>query len=86
MILASAGAHDWRMFNTGIDQKFFITESAYKIWDESVKNPAKYARFVLISYTAPRDMLNRKVNHQALERDFHVVREGDDFQILERNN
>ncbi len=85
LILVSAGAHDGRLFNMKIDQAYFITEGAYKLWDESLHNPAKYAEFVLMSKSAPRDMLNRKVDHGALEREFHIVKMGNDFDIFQRN-
>lgn len=88
LILVSLGAYDGGLYTTGIHQKNFIGEGSYKYWDESLKNPAKYATWVILSKEnssyGPRDLLLKKINLEALMRDFTVVEENNGFMILKR--
>ena len=85
LILASTGGNDKRMFDTGIDQKNFITEGAGYFWNESLQNPAKYAKWVILSKNNLRDLLDRSINKEKLFVEFSVVNENNDLMILKIN-
>lgn len=84
LILASTGGQEDRIFLTGIEQKKFITENAYKYWDQSLENPSKYATWIMISDNNPRDMLFKKINKKILYEDFQVKNENIHFMIMKK--
>lgn len=84
LVLASTGSGDGFMLETGIDQKNFITEGAYKYWDESLKDPAKYATWALYSKNNQRDAFYKNVDKEALFKDFEIVKQDGNFMILKR--
>lgn len=85
-ILASTGGNDKHMFDTGIHQREFITEGAYKIWDGAMEDPAKYAKWVLISESNARDNAFRNINRDKLYKDYEIVNKNDEFMILRRKS
>lgn len=49
LILAPAGALDPLIFSSGLPNRTFITEGAKKYWDASLKNPDKYASWIVMT-------------------------------------
>lgn len=47
-ILISAASHDAIIFSSGLPMKRFIHEGTGKYWDEAVKNPDKWARWIVL--------------------------------------
>jgi len=82
LILSSTGGNDKHMFDTGIHQKEYITEGAYKIWDAAMQDPAKYAQWILISDKNKRDNAYRNIDKFKLKNDYKVMNENDEFMIL----
>ncbi len=83
-VLTSTGSDDTFMQDSGIHLKNFISEGSYKLWDESLENPSKYAKWVLISENNSRDEVNNKVNKQRLFDQFEVVYQFDNNMILKK--
>lgn len=70
LVLVSTGSGDGFMHETGIHLKNFITEGAYRYWDESMENPGKHAEWVILSSHNKRDQVNQKINKERLQADF----------------
>ncbi len=84
LVLASTGSNDGLMLETGIDQKFFITEGTYKYWDESLKDPSEYATWVIFSNNNPRDAVNKNVNKKTLFENFEIVEKYNNLLIMKK--
>jgi hypothetical protein len=73
-ILISAGSMEDQMFNTGLDYKDFIHEGTDKYWKESLDNPSRYAKWVVIDYGNSSDTLAKHMNRRdILEREYKMV-------------
>lgn len=81
LILASMGSLDGFMFDTGIKQKNFIVEGAYKIWEESLTDPTKHAKWIIVSSGNDRDRLYKKLNFSVVNENYNVAYKNGGFTI-----
>ncbi|MEK7522815.1 MAG: hypothetical protein AAB569_04480 [Patescibacteria group bacterium] len=84
-ILVSATIADPLIFGTRLRMKNFITEGSGKYWTESMKNPAKYANWVILT-TSERDMVRKYMNKNAFDSNFSLVQRYDAFEIYKKND
>jgi hypothetical protein len=75
-VLASAGVSDPIIFNSNIDIKNFITEGNQQYWSTSLRNPAKYASWIVVQNNI-HDIRNRLgvslYNNKTLANKFDLV-------------
>lgn len=85
-ILISAGSEEDQMFLMGFDYKTYIHEGAGKYWKESLDNPSRYARWIVIEYGDRSDNLARNMKRDdILEREYKVVYEEPALKIFKKN-
>lgn len=77
-ILMSATSHEDEMFKMGFDYKAYIHEGAGTYWNESLDNPSRYARYVILDFGHPDDVLtpyfkNNPHRQGILDRDYTLV-------------
>lgn len=73
-ILISAGSKEDQMFQMGFSYKTYIHEGTGKYWKESVNNPSRYAKWVIIDSGSNSDNLARKMNRKdILSREYRLV-------------
>ncbi len=74
LILVSVASSDAFIFKTNLNMEKFISEGSGKYWRESMSNPSKYARWVLIqdSQDSNRDSLFKHLDMNALNKDFDL--------------
>lgn len=84
-ILISAGGHEDQMFATGFDYKTFIHEGTGKYWKESVDNPSRYAKWVVIDYGHDSDNVAKQMNREdILEREYKLVYQENQLNIWKK--
>lgn len=83
-ILASAATSDPIIFGTGLNINTFITEGNEKYWNESMVDPGKYAKWVLVA-NDERDMLKRHMSQSKFIEEFHKVNDFGVFTLYKRN-
>lgn len=83
-ILASTGAFDAYMHDTGFLQKKFIVEGSYGIWDKALVNPEQYARWIIISDGNERDRLYEKLDFKLVNKNYNVAYKESGFTIYKR--
>ena len=86
LILASSGENDPFMFETSMDQKKFITEGTYQIWDASLKNPAENANWIVTSIYSGRDQVDKFINKEKLSAEYEIVYEASSRIIYKLKN
>lgn len=73
-ILISAGSMEDQMFQTGFNYSTFIHEGGGKYWKESLDNPSRYAKWVVIDYGHNSDNLAKHMNRKdILKREYKLV-------------
>lgn len=84
-ILISAGGHEDQMFATGFNYTTFIHEGTGKYWKESVDNPSRYAKWVVIDYGHNADNVARYMNREdILEREYKLVYQENQLNIWKK--
>lgn len=84
-ILISAGSQEDQMFLMGFDYKTYIHEGAGKYWKESLDNPSRYAKWVVIDYGHSSDNLARHMNREdILEREYEMVYQENQLKIFKK--
>lgn len=85
LILISAGSHEDQMFEMGIDYKNFIHEGTNKYWKETLDNPSRYAKWVVIDRGHAQDQVTRHMSRiDILEREYKLVYDYDQVQIYKK--
>ena len=72
--MVSAASLDALIFQINLEMKNFVNEGSGIYWKESMDNPRKYSRWVLIQ-NGGRDSLLRHLNFEALEKQFTLQKE-----------
>lgn len=82
-IFISASSHEDQMFEMGFDYKNYIHEGAGKYWKETLDNPPRYAKWVVIDYGHPDDTIAkwRKKVQPHLDRDYNLVLKDEQVSI-----
>lgn len=74
LILTSANRHENFIFQTGLTYKNFIYEGNQKIWRNSLKDPSKYARWVVMDTVDTGDAVNMLIEDKSiLDTKYQVV-------------
>lgn len=85
-ILISAGSMEDQMFQTGLNYSSFIHEGAGKYWKESLDNPSRYSKWVVIDYGNNTDTLARNMNREdILEREYKLVYEEKQLKVWKKH-
>lgn len=79
-ILASAATNDPVIFSLGINMNRYITEGSGKYWEESIENPSKYAKWVIIA-DSERDMVKKYIIGDKFFREFEIAQVAGIFTI-----
>lgn len=86
-ILISAGSQEDQMFATGFDYKTFIHEGTGKYWKESMNNPSRYAKWVVMDYGHSSDNVARQMNREdILKREYKLVYQENQLKIYKKIN
>ncbi|MFA7208789.1 MAG: hypothetical protein WC120_00740 [Parcubacteria group bacterium] len=89
LILASALSHEAEIFQNGLAYKNYIHEGTGHYWEESLKNPVRYATWIIMNKSAKTDtsgiwgqdiLTNRFRNSKVLRNNFDLVY--DDGKIM----
>lgn len=77
-ILISATSHENEIFKLGYDYRAFIHDGTGKYWKESIDNPSRYAKYIVIDAGHPDDSLakyfiNNKHRQGILDRDYDLA-------------
>lgn len=73
LILVSAASSDGFTFKTNLNMKQFISEGSGKYWKESMNNPSKYARWVILKDDAKgKDSLLNHLDMDVLNKHFDL--------------
>jgi hypothetical protein len=84
-ILISAGSLEDQIFKTGFNYSTFIHEGAGKYWNESLDNPSRYAKWVVIDYGNKSDNLAKKMNREdILEREYKLMYEEKQLKVFKK--
>lgn len=84
-ILISAGSQEDQMFAMGFPYKTYIHEGTNKYWKESLNNPSRYAKWVVIDYGHSSDNLAKFMNREdILEREYKVVYTENQLKIYKK--
>lgn len=84
-ILISAGSMEDQMFETGLSYSSFIHEGAGKYWKESLDNPSRYAKWVVIDYGNNSDTLAKNMNRiDILEREYKIVYQENQLKVFKK--
>ncbi len=82
-ILISASSHEDQMFEMGFKYKTFIHEGTNKYWKETLDDPPRYARWVILDKGHPSDRVARKKNIETvLYRDYNLVYSKEQVKIF----
>jgi hypothetical protein len=75
-----------QMFQTGFNYKEFIHEGTDKYWKESLDNPSRYAKWVIIDYGNNSDTLARHMNRRdILEREYNLIYQEKQLEVWKKN-
>lgn len=66
-ILVSANKHENFMFQTGLTYNHFIYEGSQKYWSDSLKNPTRYAKWIVYDSSLAGDAVTEQV------KDFNII-------------
>lgn len=83
LILASAATADPIIFNIGLNMRNFITEGSGVFWTDSMKNPQRYAGWVLIT-DSDRDMVQKYIDDVSFKKYFFLVKRFGVFDIYRK--
>lgn len=84
-ILISAGSQEDQMFAMGFPYSTYIHEGTGKYWKESLNNPSRYAKWVVIDYGHSSDNLAKFMNREdILDREYKVVYEENQLKIFKK--
>lgn len=83
-IMASAAAGDSIMFQIGTPLNKIISEGSGYYWKDSLKNPEKFASWVIISRDG-RDSLQKKINKISMKKNFTLIKDFDYYKIYHNN-
>lgn len=84
-ILISAGSMEDQMFNTGFDYSTFIHEGAGKYWAESLDNPSRYSKWVVIDYGNNSDNVARHMNREdILDREYKLIYQEGQVKVFKK--
>jgi hypothetical protein len=84
-ILISAGSMEDQMFQTGFNYSTFIHEGAGKYWQESLDNPSRYAKWVIIDYGNTSDSLAKQMNREdILDREYKLVYQENQLKVFKK--
>lgn len=87
LVLISSSRHEDFMFQTRLPYKTFIYEGTRGFWYDSLKNPAKYAKWVIYNDRITGDGIvtsMTKEGYEILLDRFHMVYENKGFKIYRR--
>jgi len=84
-ILISAGSQEDEMFMMGLPYKTYIHEGTNKYWKESVDNPSRYAKWVVIDYGHNSDNVAKQMNREdILEREYKLVYQENQLKVFKK--
>lgn len=83
LILASSAGTDIELFEIGIPLKNYITEGTGKYWGESIKDPSRYAKWIIMTETDD-DRVGRLVRSTEGFSKFTRIYSGGDFSIYKK--
>ena len=84
-ILISASSHEDQMFEMGFDYKTFIHEGTNKYWKESLDNPSRYAKWVVIDPGHPQDQVAIHMNREdILEREYKLLYNKEQIKVYKK--
>ena len=86
LVLASTGAMDGFMFDSGIPLRYYVTEGSYELWPKALKSPQSTVNWVLLDYGNKRDAVNNKIDISQLRNNFTIVYKNGTFTIWKRNS
>lgn len=73
LILASAASHDAILFSSNIPMKRFIHEGTSNLWHDSLKNPEKYAEYVIMRTNDDTDSVSRELSRMSNFKDKYTL-------------
>ena len=83
LILVSAASSDGFIFNTNLGMGKFISEGSGKYWKESMSNPSKYSRWIIINDNANgKDSLLNQLNIASLNKNFELLENNNGYRIF----
>jgi len=86
-ILISAGSMEDQMFQTGLNYSSFIHEGTGKYWKESLDNPSRYAKWVVIDYGHSSDAIAMHMNRKdILEREYELVYQERQLKVFKKSS
>jgi hypothetical protein len=75
------------MFEMGFPYKTYIHEGAGKYWKESLDNPSRYAKWIIIDYGHSSDNVSRHMNREdILEREYEIVYEENQLKVYKKTS
>lgn len=81
-ILISASSHEDQMFGMGFDYRTYIHEGTRKYWKESLDDPPRYAKWVVLDKGHSLDLVARKRGiRTVLQRDYNKVYDKEQVEI-----
>jgi hypothetical protein len=81
-ILISASSHEDQMFEMGFDYRTYIHEGTNKYWKESLDDPPRYAKWVVLDKGHDQDKVAAKKNIEVvLARDYNLVYDKEQVKI-----
>ncbi len=87
LILVSATKHDPQMLLLGYDYKTYIHEGAGYYWKESIIDPSKYAKWVIMDYNNQEDLVTKNLkNSKILSHKFQIVYDDHSTRIYKKSN
>lgn len=81
-ILVASSSHDALIFISGLPLNHFITEGSQKYWNGALKDPQKYAQFIIMH---EGDIVYQKMhNNPKFEKNYQLVFEGKFSDVYKR--
>jgi hypothetical protein len=84
-ILVASSSHDALIFIAGLPLNHFITEGSQKYWNAALKDPNKYAKFIIMH---EGDIVYQRIHdNPKFTKNYHLVFEGkfsDVYQLKEK--
>ncbi len=82
LIMISALKHDPQMFQLGYDYKTYIHEGTGMYWKKSIKDPTKYAKWIVMDNVNRDDQVTKYLkNSKSLKKDYDLVYNVQDIKI-----
>jgi len=88
LVLLSASRHEDFIFQSGLPYKDFIYEGTREYWRDSLKNPAKYAKWIVYNYKISGDTIATGVTQEGssiLRKKFHLAYSNKGLEIYKLN-